>query len=690
MQNPLEYLNKNKGDYIRYLLLALSVLIVLLIIPKKGKFKYEYEQGKPWMHDDLSAPFTFAVLKSPAEINAEQNEIKENFKPFYIRDPKIENTEKDKFLNTLSASSAQEGDISKDLKKFYLSRGLTILDDIYSKGIISLDTLHKSKPKEFILTELKNNIATDKQIVNYYTLGEARSSILERTERDSILNQGWFIKSLLSSLSVNVTYDKKLSEKKLDEILGSISSNRGIIKQDQTIIGRGIIVTPERYRVLESLRQEYETNIGKSYTIPLGYLILIASLFLMFGINLEVFHKEIAASTRSLILILINVLIFIGLTSYITSQGIYNVYFIPYCIVPIVLLAFFGIRIALITHFLVVFLCGLIVANPYEFVLLQSFAGFTAVLSMVRLRYISQFFISATLIFFAYSIVFLGVSFIKTSTVKDVNWQGLEWFAGNFILTLVAYPLVYVNEKIFGFLSDIRLLEFSDINNKVLKELFLRAPGTFQHSLQVANLVESVLDRIGGNALLGRVGALYHDIGKIYNPGFFTENQKGGVNPHENLDELESAEIIIAHVTRGIDLATKNHIPKKIIEFIRTHHGTTRVEYFYRNYIMDHDNVDETEFRYPGPKPSSKEMAVLMMADSVEAASRSLPNPDDKQIEILIDKIIDAKIQDNQFDNASITIQEINSVRRILKKLMKSIYHIRIQYPAEQVPNKII
>jgi putative nucleotidyltransferase with HDIG domain len=272
--------------------------------------------------------------------------------------------------------------------------------------------------------------------------------------------------------------------------------------------------------------------------------------------------------------------------------------------------------------------------------------------------------------------------------MRDVDWKGLEWFGGNFILILLAYPLVYVNEKIFGFLSDISLLELSDINNKLLKEMFLRAPGTFQHSLQVSNLAEAVIDRIGGNALLARVGALYHDIGKLYKPEFFTENQKDGFNPHDNLSELESAEIIISHVSHGVELARKNHIPKKIIEFIRSHHGTTRVEYFYRHYLAEHKEADETVFRYPGPKPSSKEMAVLMIVDSVEAASKSLQNPDDKQIDNLVDRIVDSKIADNQFDNATITIQEINSVRRILKKLMKSIYHIRIQYPSEPERNK--
>jgi cyclic-di-AMP phosphodiesterase PgpH len=309
------------------------------------------------------------------------------------------------------------------------------------------------------------------------------------------------------------------------------------------------------------------------------------------------------------------------------------------------------------------------------------------VLSLSRLRYISQFFISSLLIFLAYSLIYFGISFIKTSTFREVEWQGLQWFGINFILSLLAYPLVYVHEKIYGFLSDISLLELADIHNKVLKELFLRAPGTFQHSLQVSNLVEAVMDRIGGNALLARVGALYHDIGKSYNPEYFTENQRG-VNPHENISELESAAIIIGHVTMGIELAQKNHIPSRVIDFIRTHHGTTRVEFFYRNYLQDHEIVDEAAFRYPGPKPSSKEMAVVMIVDSVEAASRSLQNPDDKEIESLVDRMIDAKIQDNQFDNANITIQEINSVRRILKKLMKSIYHIRIQYPAPPVAQK--
>jgi cyclic-di-AMP phosphodiesterase PgpH len=687
MQNPFNF-NKGQSDLFRYLLLTLSVVAIFFIVPKKGKFKYEYEQGKPWMHEDLSAPFSFAIEKPKADYIAAQTEIKENFKPYYIRDPAIENQAKDNFIKTISQAFTQEEGMSNDLKKYYLSRGLSILDDIYTKGIIKPDTLHQSVPGEFIIIELKNKTATEKSFSDYYTFKDAQTSVIDRLEKDSVLNQGWFMKSLRSALVVNVTYDKKLSEKKLEELLASVSTTRGVVKQDQKIIARGSIVTPERYQELESLKKEYETNIGKSFTIPLGYLILIAVLFIMFGIDLELFHKPISTNPRSIILILGYVILFTGLASYITISGNYNVYTIPFCIVPVVLLAFFGVRLALTTHLLIIFLCGLIVPNPFEFILLQSIAGFTAVLSLSRLRYISQFFISSMLIFLVYSLLYFGITFIKTSTIKEVEWQGVEWFVINFILTLLAYPLVYVTEKISGFLSDISLLELADIQNKTLKELFFRAPGTFQHSLQVSNLVEAVMDRIGGNALLARVGALYHDIGKVYNPEYFIENQKGGENPHENISELESAAIIIGHVTHGIELAQKNHIPSKVIDFIRSHHGTTRVEYFYRNYLQDHKDADEAVFRYPGPKPSSKEMAVVMIVDSVEAALRSVKNIDDKQIDILVDKMIDAKIQDNQFDNASITIQEINAVRRILKKLMKSIYHIRIQYPVEPVVNK--
>ena len=382
---------------------------------------------------------------------------------------------------------------------------------------------------------------------------------------------------------------------------------------------------------------------------------------------------------------LMHLLFFVYITAYIVQNTGFLIWIIPYCIVPVVLLAFFGVRVAFFTYTLLILICGLIVPNSFEFIIIQFTAGVEALLSMVNIRYISQFFISAILILIVYIVGYLGISVIQSGVIEQLQWSDLGWFGGNFLLILLAYPLIYVFEKVFGFLSDISLLELSDINNKLLKELAGRAPGTFQHSLQVANLAEAVIDRIGGNSLLTRVGALYHDIGKMYNPDYFIENQKHESNPHDLLTDVESAEMIINHVPKGIETAQENNLPTRVIDFIRTHHGTTRVEYFYQNYKRKHidENVDEVIFRYPGPKPSTKENAVLMIVDSVEAASRALKQPDEVQIDKLVDKVIDHKIEDNQFDYANITIQEINTSRRLLKKLLKSLYHIRISYPGE-------
>ncbi len=682
MQNPFKgVIYKNRNDFIRYLLLGLSALFVLLIIPQKARFKYEYEQGKPWMHEDLTAPFTFAIQKSQAEITSEQNEVTDNFKSYYDRDAKLENDEKNKFIANISEAIKGDSTITNNLKTFYISQGVGILGYLYHKGIINMDSAKKAKSINTFVTEITKNTGKDKNVADYFTPGEARNFVADTLKKDSLLNRPWFVKSLLTSLSENVIYDQTLSDKKLNELLSSVSVTKGIVRQGEKIISHGSIISPERYAVLESLKNEYENNSGKSYTVFIGYFLLIGALFLLFGLNIELFHKDISGSPRSLVLILINILFFTAITTYLTTQGVYDVYMIPYCIVPIVLMSFFGIRIAILTHLLLIFLCGLIVRNPYEFVLVQSFAGVTAVLALSRLRYISQFFISAFFILLVYCVVYTGISLIKINSINEFDWRSLQWFGANFVLTLLAYPLVYVNEKIFGFVSDISLIELSDVNNKLLKELFQRAPGTFQHSLQVSNLVEAVLDQIGGNALLARVGALYHDIGKIYQPEYFIENMRGGVNPHSEINDPESAEIIISHVTLGIQLARESKLPKRLIDFIRTHHGTTRVEYFYKNYLRDHSDANEMDFRYPGPKPASKEMAVLMIVDSVEAATRSLHNHDDSIIDSMVDKIIDSKIDDHQFDHAPITIREINMVRRLLKKLMKSIYHVRVQYP---------
>jgi putative nucleotidyltransferase with HDIG domain len=690
MQNPFRNIRSEREDYLRYALILLTVFIVTFFIPKKGKFKYEFELGKPWLHEDLAAPFSFPILKDEETLRKEQEETINNFRPFYKRDESVAEKAKERFSDSIAQVSNIE--VTREQKQYYTRQGLSMLDEIYERGIIYLDTPHNEKPKTFVITEVRNNVAEDHIIGDYYIKEDLKNSIMTRAGTDSLLKKSFFLQALNRSLDYNVTYDTELSEKHLKELNDNISLTRGMVKQGEKIITKGSDVNKDRYQKLVSLKQEYETKQGQSFLLFIGYFILVGSIFLMYGVNLEIFHDQVSHNTRSIILILSQVVLFTGITAYIVRVSVIDVYLIPYTIVPIVLLAFFGLRIAVITYFLIILVCGLIVPNPYEFLLVQTMAGFTAILSMARVRYISQFFISALLIFMTYCLVYLGFTFIRSGELTEIEWRSFAWFGGNFILCLLAYPLIYANEKIFGFLSDISLLELADINNKLLKELFLRAPGTFQHSLQVANLAEAVIDRIGGNALLTRVGAMYHDVGKLFNPEFFIENQKHSYNPHDQLGDLESAEIIISHVTKGVELANEYNLPKKVTDFIRTHHGTTRVEYFYRHYLEEHrdiDELDDTVFRYPGPKPSSKETAVVMIVDSVEAASRSMKEPDEKQIDNMVDRIIDSKIQDNQFDYATITIQEINATRRILKKLVKSIYHIRIQYPSESDGKKI-
>ena len=688
MQNPIFRNIKNANYIIRALLAAISILLVTLWIPKIGKFKYDFQLNKPWLHEDLLAPFSFPVEKTDSALEGEKREINNNFKPFYQRNTALEEQRKKDFISKLDEESLQSGGATPDQKDYMITQGTRLLTEIFDKGVIKLNDKDETRPGTFILTELKNNVGEDKQLMQYYSLDQARNIISQRAKEDTALDKTIFISSVLSAVDCNVIYDQNLSQKRLSELLQGVSTTKGLVTENEKIISRGNIVTPAKYQVLKSLKDEYELKLGQGKnwsSLFVGYIILVCIFFSLYFFCLQLFAKEIFTQNRSLLLVLMHLLFFVYITAYIVQNTGFLIWIIPYCIVPVVLLAFFGVRVAFFTYTLLILICGLIVPNSFEFIIIQFTAGVAALLSMVNIRYISQFFISAILILIVYIVGYLGISVIQSGVIEQLQWSDLGWFGGNFLLILLAYPLIYVFEKVFGFLSDISLLELSDINNKLLKELAGRAPGTFQHSLQVANLAEAVIDRIGGNSLLTRVGALYHDIGKMYNPDYFIENQKHESNPHDLLTDVESAEMIINHVPKGIETAQENNLPTRVIDFIRTHHGTTRVEYFYQNYKRKHidENVDEVIFRYPGPKPSTKENAVLMIVDSVEAASRALKQPDEVQIDKLVDKVIDHKIEDNQFDYANITIQEINTSRRLLKKLLKSLYHIRISYPGE-------
>jgi putative nucleotidyltransferase with HDIG domain len=393
-------------------------------------------------------------------------------------------------------------------------------------------------------------------------------------------------------------------------------------------------------------------------------------------------HSLVYSSAGWAFILLIYILV-VGLVKVSVYDLSLSQHLVPMLIFPLIIRAFFDLRLAIFIHILNVVLTSSLVTNPFEFIVLQIIAGLVVLFSLRNLRRRSQFFMTALIIFFVYSLIYLNIEIFKVGEIEMVDWKSLRFFAANALITLLAYPLIYLFEKIFGFLSDLTLIEMTDMSNKLLRDLAEKAPGTFQHSLQVANLAEAAIHEIGGHELLVRVGALYHDIGKMKNPMFFIENQVHGINPHDELSYDESSQIIIQHVLDGISLAKKANLPDQIIDFIRTHHGSTRVEYFYRSYKIENPDseVDESMFSYPGPKPYSKETAVLMMADGVEAASRSMKSYNSESIENLVHSIVNSLMEKDQFSNANVTFRDISVVKKIFIKMLINVYHVRIEYP---------
>jgi hypothetical protein len=467
---------------------------------------------------------------------------------------------------------------------------------------------------------------------------------------------------------------------------------KGIIQEGEKIISKGVFIGETKFHILESLRQEYEHHKVSSIKYPkqMGYLLLIIFIIGGFGLYVWQFYRKIFNSNKDVFLMLGIITAFILVGTYINRQPLLNIYLVPFCIVPILLISFYEARIAFISHLIVVGIVSIFIPNSFEFLLIQIMAGLAVVIGISRVRYLSHFFLVVLSILFVYCFSYFALKLVQVNSLSEIDFSILLWFTGSFLLTLIAYPLIYAFEKMFGFITDITLIEYSDLTRKLLKELSSRAPGTFQHSLQVANIAEAVLTKIGGNTLLARVGALYHDIGKMNAPMYFTENQKD-FNPHDKLTDKESAAIIIKHVTDGVKLAKDHNIHREIISFIKTHHGTTRVEFFYRNFLKKHpyEEFDENEFRYPGPKPSSKENSVVMMVDSIEAAARSLKEPSRVKIDELVENTIEYKMKEGQFQNANISLKEIKIAKDIIKNYLQSIYHFRIEYPEAPIEKEI-
>ncbi|MEQ8623986.1 MAG: HDIG domain-containing protein [Vicingaceae bacterium] len=693
MKRLFDLIRDHHNSIFKVSLFLIAIGLIVYLFPREGKFKYEFQKGKPWQHEDLIAPFNFPIYKTDKQLDEEKELIKQNQKVYFFRNgnikkqalERVENQFHEKFIPLTKALTKKE---RIDLKEpsYYLKRGLNFLTTIYDSGIIELHSSIEGKPKEYEIAILENNVASSKTLNEVYTIKEAYQALKKSTEDLSSTEQKLMVELLEDGLRRNLRYDKETNDYILEEELSEISPTVGMIQEGERVVAKGELLNNERFKVVESLKIEYESQLGETSQfslILLGQVILVTLMILSLAMFLVTFRPEIIRSDTKIIFLLLLIVLFVFASKMAIDIDNINLYLVPFCILPLVIRTFFDIRAALFTFLVAVLVVGFIAPNPYEFIIIQMIAGIITLFSIISLRNRSQLFLSSLIVFLIYSFVYIGIGLIQEGSFESTNWKFLGWFFGSAMLTLFTYPLIYIFEKIFGFVSDVTLMELADTNSKLLRKLNLKAPGTFQHSLQVSNLAEEAIREIGGNALLIRTGALYHDIGKMNTPNYFIENQNSDYNPHEELAPEESASIIIDHVIRGIEMARRYKLPDIIIDFIRTHHGTTKTLYFYKKYIEENpeEDLDTSIFQYPGPIPYSKETAVLMMADSVEAASRSLPKYDRESIEKLVNGIIDSQIKDGQFAVANITFKDINTIKKMFKKKLMSIYHVRVEYP---------
>lgn len=689
MTDLIQWLQRNQAFIYKALLFLLAIVIIVQLFPRMPRFGYEYQQARPWTYDDLIAPYDFAILKSQGELQREKQMILNDFRPYFSLDKDVFIRQLDDFKAAffLFADSLYPGDKLPASLEHTLSIGQQILDSIYSRGIIFLSDEHLKKPPNFEIILTRNRQAEVKQIKDFFSITQAYHYMNEQLKSLNASKATLLSPLLEQAVAHNVLFNEDLTERALEAELEDMPLSRGMVQEGEKVISKGELISPEKFQVIESFKAEYLKISGSTsnrYMLYIGQFLLVSISMVVLVLFLYVFKNNVFLDNRRILLILLTLLMMVAVTSQVVRVNASLLFLLPVCIVPLVIRAFFDNRLALYVHINTIILIGFLIPRSFEFVFLQFIAGIIAILSLVSLRRRSQLFSTVVLIFLTYSAVYLGLTLAHGGSFSDLKWMDYIYMSGAALLTLFAYPLIFMFERLFGLPTDFSLLEHADTNNILLRELGLHAAGTFQHSLQVANLAEEAIFAIGGNALLTRTGSLYHDIGKMDNPQYFTENQTSGFNPHDEHTFTESAGIIIDHVIKGIEMARKYNLPEYIIDFIRTHHGTTTARYFYTMHIKENPEVkaSKKDFIYPGPKPFSKETAVVMMADSVEAASRSLVQPDEDQINRLVDQIIDTQIEEKQFENSPITFKDIDTVKRLFKRRLLNMYHIRVAYPS--------
>jgi 7TM-receptor with intracellular phosphohydrolase domain protein len=663
----------------KVLSLLVALVLILQVFPEKAKFKYEFRKGELWQHDNLYAPFDFPLKKTDEQIKAEEQQITEQSTVYYRIDTTAVTSAMQKFRQEKNTYFQR---LPQAKTEQLLKRAETFLLENYQRGILLKEPADKT-PKIAVIDN--NNQITELSTTNILSLQKLKEAVKNYFSQPPYNEyEKEYYDLLFDVLTPNLTIDQNFTQKNLHQNLKEIVYTRGWVNKGKLIIAKGELVEGEKLNMLSSLKEEYESqswNQNNYNWSQVGYYFLVAIVLTIMVLYLKIFERKVYKNNLKLSVILLNMLLMILLVGLMARHFPDYIYLVPIAMMVLILKSFFDLRTVLFVYISTVLITGFIVPNSFQFVFIQIVAAMAIIISPKSVHYRLSTFISAGLITGAYLVIYIAFHIITEGTLKGLDISLLTLFILNGIGILFSQPFTYIYERVFGLVSDVSLLELSDTNSKLLRQLSEKAPGTFQHSMQVANLAEAAAAEIGANTLLVRVGALYHDIGKMENPLYFIENQKTSLNPHDELTPAQSAKTIIKHVTDGIDLAHKYKLPERIIDFIRTHHGRSLTYYFYKKELDTNPEAKEEDFRYPGPIPFSKETAILMMADSVEAATKSLKNPTYEALEEFVERIIKKQLDDNQFANSDISFKEIERIKKVFKSKLTNIYHVRIAYP---------
>ena len=667
----------------KVLAFVLTLVIVVALMPRHIKFKYEYQKMRPWQHETLYAPFNFPIYKSEEMVKKEKDEALSKVEPIFVFDDLGTENGREKLLKDFDSQWIDSiGD-----RDYYEHLILDIYNHIENAGIVAKnDRTNNFKGDETVVV-VRNKVQTKCKYEDLNTMATASAYIQSQLAEISDYNTMQFINNLLhSSLRQNVLYSESMTKQAEKMATDNIMLTFGMVQKDELIIMEGEIVTEDKYQVLSSLQREYAditaNNFFSRNFLFYGQLLLVSIVFFVLFLTIRLLRPDVYEQLRYINLIMLLMLLTIVPSFLLMQYAPSFIYLMPVAIMAMLLMTFFDARVSIIVQVMTLIIISLAVPNPFQYFFVQLLVSFVAIFTMTKRSRRASYFGTSLAVFMTYVVVYLGMMLIFDGDFDSFSWGRIIIYAGNAFFTMLALPLAFLLERVFGFVTDLSLLELSNTNNPLLRKLASEAPGTFQHAMQVADLCEEVIYNIGGNAMLVRTGAMYHDIGKTRNPYYFIENQNGKYSPHDDVSYVESAQIIIKHVIDGIEICRQHHIPEQIIDFVRTHHGTRRTEYFYQMELRENpESVDEADFRYRGPVPFSKETAVLMMCDAVEAASRSMNDKTEESINKLVDNIIDSQLRDHQFDNTNLTFHDITTTKKVLKKKLMNIYHVRIAYP---------